>query len=275
MAKARTTNKSRSKSKTATKAKGRATSVRKTSAGKASKRKPRSVKALHNAHFANESSAYRRARNALLIAERDLRRQVERVAAMRRKLPLGGVVPEDYVFAEGGRDLGDMQSVVQVRLSELFGGKDTLIAYSYMYGPKMEKPCPMCTAILDGLNGNAEHIAQRANLVVIAKSPIGRIREFARSRRWSKLRLLSSANNAYNRDYRGEANDGSQWPSLNVFVRRNGKTHHFWHSELLLAPADAGQNNRHVDMIWPLWNMLDLTPEGRGTDWFPKLNYGN
>ena len=142
-----------------------------------------------------------------------------------------------------------------------------------MYGPKMAKPCPMCTSMLDALNGNARHIAQRTNLVVIAKSPIGRILDFTRARGWCDLRLLSSANNGYNRDYHGEGPDGSQWPMLNVFVRRKGAIRHFWGSELLGAKSEPGQNGRHVDMLWPLWNALDVTPEGRGKDWYPKLEY--
>ncbi len=158
-------------------------------------------------------------------------------------------------------------------MSELFGDKDTLVAYSFMYGPAMAKACPMCTSMLDGLNGQAPHIGQRVSLVVIAKSPLERIRAFARERGWSKLRLLSSAENTYNRDYYGEGPDGSQWPSLNVFVRQNGEIRHFYHTELLFPPAEPGQNHRHVDMIWPLWNLLDYTPGGRGKDWFPKLGY--
>lgn len=218
--------------------------------------------------FPNESKAYRAARNKLLGAEKALRRKVESVAALRRKLPAGGPVPEDYVFEE--LENGAPKSV---RLSELFANGDTLVAYSYMYGPGMAKPCPMCTSMLDALNGNAPHIVQRTNLVVIAKSPIARIVEFTRARGWDRLRLLTSAGNSYNRDYQGEGPDGSQWPMLNVFVRRKGVVRHFWGSELLGAKAEAGQNGRHVDMLWPLWNALDLTPEGRGKDWYPKLDY--
>lgn len=246
----------------------------KTSRSTANTRKPVAAKPLHTVRFANETAAYRSARNALLKAEVDLRRQIERVAALRRKLPLGGAVSEDYVFDEGGRDLADMQTVRQVRLSELFGDKSTLVAYSFMFGPKMANACPSCTCILDSLNGQAGHIGQRVGFVVIAKSPIERIREFARSRRWSSLRLLSSAKNTYNRDYRGETAEGSQMPSLNVFNRRNGKIHHFFNTELLFGPRDPGQDHRHVDMIWPLWNIFDFTPEGRDNDWYPKLSYG-
>jgi predicted dithiol-disulfide oxidoreductase (DUF899 family) len=228
--------------------------------------------ALHKVRFPNESDKYRAARDGLLKEEIELRRQVERVAALRRSLPLGGVVPEDYLFEEGGPSLDDTKTVNPIVMSALFGDKPTLIAYSFMFGPKMANPCPMCTSLLDALNGNANYIRHRATLVVIAKSPIGRIRDFARERGWSKLRLLSSAGNSYNEDYAGETAGGAQMPALNVFVRRDGEVHHFYNTEMLLGPKDAGQDQRHVDMIWPLWNALDFTPEGRGATWYPHLN---
>ena len=250
----------------------------KTRKAKPRRRSPRpsvraSSSAPHDKHFPGEGSAYRKARNALLRSEIELRRGIERVAAARRKLPLGGSVPVDYVFEEGAADLADATTRRRARMSELFGDKDTLVAYSFMYGPAMAKACPMCTSMLDGLNGQAPHVGQQVSLVVIAKSPIERIRAFARERGWTKLRLLSSAENTYNRDYFGEGPDGSQWPSLNVFVRKNSEIRHFYHTELLFPPAEPGMNHRHVDMIWPLWNLLDFTPSGRGKDWFPKLSY--
>jgi predicted dithiol-disulfide oxidoreductase (DUF899 family) len=214
--------------------------------------------------FPNEGKAYRVARDKLLRAEIALRKKIEAVAALRRKLPAGGSVPEDYVFEEAGR---------KSRLSELFVNGDTLIAYSFMYGPKASNPCPMCSSMLDALNGNARHIAERTDLVVIAKSPIGRILDFARSRGWNNLRLLSSEGNSYNADYHGEDDKGAQWPMMNVFVRRKGAIRHFWGSEMLAAKSEPGQNSRHVDLTWPLWSLLDLTPEGRGKDWYPKLDY--
>jgi predicted dithiol-disulfide oxidoreductase (DUF899 family) len=213
--------------------------------------------------FPNESRTYRSAREKLLKEEIDLRRKAEKVAALRRKLPKGGEVPEDYVF-------DDQQG--KVKLSELFVKGHTLVAYSFMFGPKMQNACPSCTSIIDGLNANVQHIAQRTSLVVIAKSPIERILAFARERGWSNLRLLSSAGNNYNRDYRAELPDGRQMPILNVF-RKDKVIRHFFASELLFAKPDPGQNERHVDMIWPLWNLLDFTPEGRGKDWYPKLAY--
>jgi predicted dithiol-disulfide oxidoreductase (DUF899 family) len=224
--------------------------------------------------FPGESARYRTARDKLLTAERGLRKQVEQVARLRRKLPLGGALVDDYVFEEGSADMEDSALVRQVKLSELFReGADTLALYSYMFGQEMKQPCPMCTSFLDSLNGSAPHAMQRINLGVVAKSPIGRIREFARGRGWKNLRLLSSAGNSYNHDYHGETEDGAQLPILNVFVRRKGKIHHFYATELLFARPEKGQNERHIDMMWPLWNLLDMTPEGRGTDWFPRLSY--
>jgi predicted dithiol-disulfide oxidoreductase (DUF899 family) len=214
--------------------------------------------------FPNESTRYRTARTELLKAERALRKQIEKIAAMRRKLPQGGEVPQDYVFTSATGPL---------KLSELFERGNTLVAYSFMYGPSMRHACPMCTSFLDGVNGNAQHVAQRTNLVVIAKSPIERIMEYARGRGWNNLRLLSSAGTTYNRDYHGETEKGAQMPMTNVFVKKDGKVRHFYGSELLYAPEDKGQNARHNDLMWPLWNVLDLTPEGRGSDWYPKLAY--
>jgi predicted dithiol-disulfide oxidoreductase (DUF899 family) len=221
-------------------------------------------------HFPKETAAYRKARDKLLKAEIGLRRQVEEVAKLRRKLPLGGEVQEDFVFEEPAEVVG----MRKVRLSQLFApGKDTLLLYSYMYGPAMENPCPMCTSILDSLDGAAQHVGQRVNLAIVAKSPLPRLLTFARNRGWRNLHFLSSSDNLYNRFYHGEDEDGHQMPMLNVFVKKDGKVRHFWASELLFTKAEKGQNGRHVDMIWPLWNLLDLTPEGRGKDWYPKITY--
>jgi predicted dithiol-disulfide oxidoreductase (DUF899 family) len=232
---------------------------------------PRDVSTLHSMRFPGESAEYRAARDRLLREEVALRRHIEEVGERRRALPLGGAVPEDYVFEEGTAELDDAR---RVRLSELFErGKDTLVAYSFMYGPAMEKPCPMCTAMLDSLNGTAPHATQRLNLVVVAKSPLARIRAHARARGWRNLRLLSSAGNTYNRDYHADAADGSQSPMLNVFVKRDEGVRHFYATELFFAKTEPGQNPRHVDSIWPLWNLFDLTPEGRGKDWYPRLSY--
>jgi predicted dithiol-disulfide oxidoreductase (DUF899 family) len=221
----------------------------------------------HDKHFPGETPAYRQARDELLKAELDLKRQVEKVAAQRRALPLGGPLPEDYTFEEATES-----GTRSVRLSELFAsGKDTLVLYNYMFGPKMEKPCPMCTSFLDGIHGNAQHIQKRVNLAVVARSPIARVHEFTHARGWNRFRVLSSANNTFNRDYHGESADGGQNPLMHVFIKRDGKVRHFYTTEMQFLPSDSGQNQRHLDMMWPLWNVLDLTPEGRGADWYPSL----
>ena len=220
--------------------------------------------------FPNETPAYRKARDRLLKAEIALRRQVEKVAKLRRKLPLGGVVPEDFEFDEAA----DVVGMKKIRLSELFApGKDTLILYNYMFSLAMGNPCPMCTSILDSLEGAAPHIVQCVNMAVVAKVPLPRLLTFARNRGWRNLHFLSAADNSFNRIYKGEDEEGHQNPMMHIFVRRNGKIRHFWASELFYAKPERGQNMRHVDMIWPLWNLLDLTPEGRGRDWYPRLSY--
>src|SRR6266498_4273888 len=238
--------------------------------------------------FPGESAEYRAARDRLLEQEIELRRTMEAVAAARRRLPPGGVVPQDYVFQGQGPD-GDP---TDVRLSELFApGRDSLVIYSMMFPrdpgddspgpaggqtallPLAEGPCPSCTAFLDQLDGAAEHASQRINLAVVAKSPLSRIVTFAKERGWRRLRLLSSANNTYNRDYHGETAEGSQRPMLNVFHRDGETIRHFWGSELFYAPTDPGQDPRHVGTLEPLWNLFDLTPQGRPTNWDEQLRY--
>ena len=227
----------------------------------------------HDVRFPGESPSYRAARNKLVEAEIEMRRAIESAAAQRRALPLGGETPENYSFHEiiGGPGGEEVRTV---RISELFaGGMNSLILYSFMYGPEMARPCPLCTSIIDGLDGEAPHVVQRINLAIVAKSPIKRIREFAAERGWKKLRLLSSEGTTYNRDYHGENSVGDQLPALNVFVRRGEKIYHTYCTELLFAPSEPGQDGRHVDLIWPLWNLFDFTPEGRGEKWIPKLSY--
>lgn len=231
---------------------------------------------FHSVQFPGESTEYRTARNDLLQAEVDLRRQIENVAALRRKLPTGGAIPQDYIFAEGARDLADRASLRQVKMSDLFQpGKDSLVIYNFMYGPHMEQPCPMCTSLLDSLNGSVRHAVPRINFAVVAKSPVQRIRAFASERGWTHFRILSSAENTYNRDYGGETAEGNQMPALNVFVQKGDKIRHFYNTELLFVESEKSQHPRHVDMLWPLWNLFDLTPEGRGADWYPQLAYAD
>jgi predicted dithiol-disulfide oxidoreductase (DUF899 family) len=240
-----------------------------------------------NVTFPEESAEYRAARDLLLEREIELRREMEAVAAARRELPPGAVVPEDYVFQGAAAD----GSPTEIRLSELFApGKDSLAIYSFMFPrdptderpgaasgetarlPLVEAPCPSCVAFLDQLDGLVEHAEQHLNLAVIAKSAPARVLAFGRERGWRGLRLLSSAANTYNRDYLAETPEGHQRPMLNVFHRDGDTIRHFWGSELFYAPMEPGQDPRHVGTIEPLWNLFDLTREGR-PDWDEQLSY--
>jgi predicted dithiol-disulfide oxidoreductase (DUF899 family) len=238
--------------------------------------------------FPGESAEYRAARDRLLEQEIELRRAMEAVAVARRELPPGGAVPEDYVFAGAGAG----GAPADVRLSELFApGRDSLVIYSFMFPrdpdddrpgpaggrtallPLAEGPCPSCVGFLDQLDGAAEHAGQHLNLAVVAKAPLSRVLDFAEERGWRQLRLLSSAANTYNRDYLAETPEGTQRPMLTVFHRDGDEVRHAWSSELFYAPWDPGQDPRHVGTLEPLWNLFDLTPEGRPADWDEQLSY--
>jgi predicted dithiol-disulfide oxidoreductase (DUF899 family) len=238
--------------------------------------------------FPGESADYRAARDRLLEQEIELRRATEALAVARREMPHGGVVPEDYVFQGAGVDGG----ATDVRMSELFAaGRDSLAIYSFMFprdpgderpGPESgetallplaEGPCPSCVALLDQLDGAAEHASQHVNFAVVAKAPLPRILAFAEERGWRRLRLLSSAANTYNGDYLAETTEGAQRPMLNVFHRDGETIRHFWGSELFYAPTEPGQDPRHVGTLEPVWNLFDLTPEGRPADWDEQLSY--
>ena len=233
--------------------------------------------------YPNESAEYRKARNALLDEEMALRRQIEAVAARRRALPPGGEVPENYVFER----IGHNGMPEKIAMSKLFGPHPTLILYSFMYGPEREAPCPMCTHLLDSVNGGARHAGERASLYVVAKSPIARLIAWARERGWAHLRFLSTAGNRYTSDYFGDTSklpgsirvawsvkDGKDFDEtmFNVFRLENGTVRHFWGSELTWAPQEPGQHHRSGDAVNALWGLLDMTPEGRG-QFMPKLAY--
>jgi predicted dithiol-disulfide oxidoreductase (DUF899 family) len=241
-----------------------------------------------SATFPGESTEYRAARDRLLEREIELRRAMEAVAAARRELPPGGPVPEDYVFRGAGPD----GAVSDVRMSELFEpGKDSLVIYSFMFpraadddrpGPTVgetaklplaEGPCPSCVAMLDQFEAAIRHAGDRINFAVVAKTSAERLLAFGSERGWKHLRLLSSADNTYNRDYHGEGPQGGQIPILNVFHRDGDEIRHFWATELMFAPTDSGQDPRHVGTLEPVWNLFDLTPEGRPDDWDEQLSY--
>jgi predicted dithiol-disulfide oxidoreductase (DUF899 family) len=235
-----------------------------------------------------ESAEYRAARDRLLEQEIELRRSMEAVAAARRALPPGGAVKTDYVFEGTGPD----GAPADIKLSELFApGKDSLVIYSFMFPrdpgddtpgppdgetallPLAEGPCPTCAAFLDQLDGAAEHAGQVVNLAVLAKAPLPRVLTAARERGWRRLRFLSSTGNTYNADYLAETPDGAQRPMLTVFQRDGDEIRHFWSSELFYARSDPGQHPRHVGTLEPLWNLFDLTPEGRPVDWVELFSY--
>lgn len=223
--------------------------------------------------FPNESKEYRQHRNELLEMEIRMRSELESLAAFRRELPMGGEVKEDYVFDEGSEDLNFDGVIKKIRFSDLFEtGKTDLLVYNFMFNPEHETPCPACTCFMDSLNGLAPHLHSHLNLVIVAKAPIEKFRLWAKGRGWQNHRLLSSFNNSYNNDYGGEDDEGIQLPTLNVFKKKEESIFHFYNTELLYAETEPEQHPRHVDLLWPVWNFLDLTPEGR-KDWFPKYEY--
>ena len=220
--------------------------------------------ARHNGvRFPNESAEYRDARDALLAEEIELRRHIERVAAQRRALPTGGAVPKDYAFiGESG----------PVSFSGLFGDKQTLAVYSYMYGPKRARPCPMCTSLMAAWDGESLDVEQHIALVMVARSPIERLLAVKQERGWQHLRLYSDIDGDFTRDY--VSAEDADVPGFNVFTRRDGSIRHFWSGEMGASTADPGQDPRGAPDLMPLWTILDNTPEGRGSDWYPSLSYG-
>jgi predicted dithiol-disulfide oxidoreductase (DUF899 family) len=245
-------------------------------------RKWRDVLLDSDVHFPGESSEYRRARNELLEQEAELKRLNQQVAALRRALPPGGLVTEDYVF-ESATDGG------KVKLSELFEpGKNSLVIYNMMFprwpldqragapGGKtaelqlVDQPCPSCTSVVDGLEGAAFHVAERTNLVVIAKTSPERLNTYAQERGWDNVRLVSSRNNSFNLHYHAETPEGIQLAVLHVFSRDDEGIRHHWTSEMTFKNGDTSS----LDPVWPIFGILDLTREGRGdVAAFPNLQY--
>ncbi len=215
--------------------------------------------------FPKESADYRASRDALLAEEMKLRRQVEKVASLRRSLPLGGKVEKDYAFT--GLDGST------VPMSTLFtDAASSLLIYSFMFKTG-DNACPACTSLLDFLNGGAPHIRSKLNFAVVAKAEAGQLKDWADTRGWRNLPLLSSAGTTYNVDYQAEDGEENQWPLINVFKKTDDGIFHTWASELFYADSEDGQHPRHADQIWPLWNVFDLTLDGRPQDWFPAYSY--
>ena len=214
--------------------------------------------------YANESAEYRQARQKLLAEEIALRRQIQRVAAQRRELPPGPVA-KDYRFLDADGK--------EVRLIDLFGDHDTLVSYFWMYGPQRERPCPMCTNWLGAVDGNAMDIKQRVALKVLGRRPVARQRAFAQERGWRHLDFVQTVGDDYANDLGLINEDGSENPALIVYRRDGDKVRLFWSGEMPAEAADPGQDPRTAPDIASLWSILDLTPGGRGTDWYPKLSY--
>ncbi|MGA0569856.1 DUF899 family protein [Variovorax sp. VNK109] len=215
--------------------------------------------------FPGASAEYDAAREALLAEEIELRRHATRLVELRRKLPPGPVIAKDYRFKD--------EQGFEVGLIDLFGDKDTLVTYFWMYGPQRERPCPMCTNLLGSVNGNAADIKQRVALKILGRSSVERQFAFAQERGWRDLEFVQTVGDDYANDLGVLQPDGSEYPALTVFRRDGDKVRLFWASEMTKDMADPGQDPRDSPDLASLWSVLDLTPGGRGTDWYPKLRY--
>jgi len=230
--------------------------------------------------LAGESREYRQARNALLEAEIALKDQREAVARMRRALPLGPKVTTDYVFDEGPADLAAEGPIVQVKLSQLFApGRDELILINTMFGAESPEPCPMCNMWADGYDAIAPHVGQQKSVALVTKRDVVSLRRWGRGRGWRHIRLLSSRNSTFNRDYNVEfaeppydGPNGDQIPGVTVFKRLpNGDVHHTYSVEAAMSLRKP--DHRAIDLFSPVWNLFDLTPSGRHPTWYPKTRY--
>lgn len=210
-------------------------------------------------HLPHTPASARELREELHAAEVALRDQRERVAALRRALPRD-TPTEDYALQvwRNGRS-------VPARLSELIDdpGKP-LVLMHFMYGKAQEQPCPMCALWADGYTGTLEHLSQRVHFAILVASDLAGFAAYASERRWGDVTLAASAQSTIKTDLGFESESGAQLPGVSVFERRpNGALTHFY-SVCAFGP-DGG---RMMDLLSPVWNFLDLTPEGRG-DWMP------
>ena len=223
-------------------------------------------------NLANESPEYLAKREELRLAEIDLLNTRERVAALRRALPEGATI-QDYEFLEGPTSLDDGDSPIRkVRLSELLTAPDrSLVIYHFMYGKKQTTACPMCTAWIDGYNGIAHHLAQNFDLAIVAAADLPTLRAHARNRGWDKLRLLSAGESTFKYDLGSEDAEGHQDSTISVFTRASdGTLRHFYSGHPWLA---EDVKERGIDELTPIWNLMDLTPQGRGK-FYASLDYG-
>jgi predicted dithiol-disulfide oxidoreductase (DUF899 family) len=217
----------------------------------------------------NESQEYRRKRDELRRAELELMRQRERVAALRRALPQDTVV-EDYAFVEGPRELSDGDAPArEVSLSELFSAPErALVIYHFMYGKAQQRPCPMCTMWIAGFNAVAPYLDENLDFAIAAAAELGSLRGFARERGWHNLRLLACGTSSFKHDLGSEDADGHQYPLVSVFtLGADRAVRHFYSGS---AQLDEGARERGIDLLSPVWHLLDLTPRARG-DWYPSL----
>lgn len=220
----------------------------------------------------NESPEYLAKREELRLAEIELMRQRERVAELRRALPAGAPIP-DYEFLEGPTSLVDGDELERrVRLSELFTAPDrSLVVYHFMYGKEQKNPCPMCTAWIDTFNGIAHHLAQNVDLVIVAAADLPTLRAHARKRGWDRLRLLSAGESTFKYDLGSEDREGRQDSTVSVFTKdKDGTLRHFYSVHPRLG---EDIKERGIDELNPIWNVLDLTPQGRGT-FYASNEYG-
>ncbi|MBV9046117.1 MAG: DUF899 family protein [Alphaproteobacteria bacterium] len=224
----------------------------------------KSLAQLAKTPFPGQSEEYRRAREALLAEEIEFRRHLTRLTERRMALPPGPVIEKNYRFKDA--------SGAEVGLRDLFGTHDTLVSYFWMFGPQRERPCPMCTNWLGAVNGNAADIKQRVALKILGRSPVARQLAFAAERGWKALDFVQTVGDDYAKDI-GVLNAEGEWAALIVLRRDGDKVRLFWASEMAKEMADPGQDPRDAPDIAALWSILDLTPGGRGTDWYPKLSY--
>lgn len=223
----------------------------------AAKRKPR---------FTAESSAYSKAREALLAEEIEVRRHLGRLARQNRELPEGPELTDDWKFI--GMNGGEM------RLADMFGPHETLVLYHWMYGPERKRPCPMCTNLLGPLAANAADLRQHVGLAVVSRSPVERMSAFGVERGWRDLPLYQAVGDDFSIAIGGlDAEKGGEIPALMVLRRKDAKVRLHWMGEMTLEMADPGEDPRGAVDLAPLWNVLDLTPSGRDPKWYPRLSY--